>query len=146
MLAFTLCAVVLPACSGDPRQDPPPDPYADLRERLDLEPARVIHEVTIGGRGGEEHVVPSVLRVPLGAVVVFTTVDGRIHTVTFPEDSLPLDGALFLQRTGQMESPPLVDRGSRFVVTLEEAPPGRYRFRSQGPGGEAWGVLLVGDN
>ena len=70
--------------------------------------------------------------------------DGRIHTVSFPEDSLPLDAALFLRRTSQLESPPLVERGSRFVLTFEDAPSGRYRFRSEGPGGEAWGLIVVG--
>lgn len=76
--------------------------------------------------------------------MVFTTVDGRVHTVSFPEDSLALDATLFLERTSQLRSPPLVDRGSRFVVTFQGAPEGRYPFRSRGPGGEAWGVLVVG--
>lgn len=133
-------------CSPETGSDnAPPDRYADVRERLDVEPERVIHEITIGGRGNEEHVVPTVLQLPRDAIVVFTTVDGRVHTVSFPEDSLALDAALFLERTSQQRSPPLVDRGSRFVLTFEGAPGGRYRFRSEGPGGEAWGTLLVGD-
>lgn len=122
------------------------DPYSEVRERLDVDPRREIHEVTIGGRGDEEHVVPTILEIPADAIVVFTTVDGRVHTVSFPEDSLALDAALFLERTAQMRSPPLVDRGSRFVLTFEGAPGGRYRFRSEGPGGEAWGTLVVGDS
>lgn len=111
-----------------------------------MDAGREIHQITLGGRGDEEHVVPTLLRVPLDAVVVFTTVDGRVHTVSFPEDSLALDAALFLERTSQLRSPPLMDRGSRFVVTFEGAPRGRYRFRSRGAGGDAWGILLVGDS
>ncbi len=111
-----------------------------------MDVGREIHQITLGGRGDEEHVVPTLLQVPPDAIVVFTTVDGRVHTVSFPEDSLALDAALFLERTSQLQSPPLMDRGSRFVVTLEGAPRGRYRFRSRGAGGEAWGTLLVGDS
>lgn len=132
-------------CSPESGPDAPDAPHADLRARLEVEPRREIHQVTIGGRGDEEHVVPTVLRVAGDALVVFTTVDGRVHTVSFPEDSLPLPAALFLERTSQTRSPPLVDRGSRFVVTFEGAPRGRYPFLSRGPGGEAWGTLVVED-
>jgi len=135
------------ACSGEEgASEAASRPHADLRERLAVEPDREIHQITIGGRGDEEHVVPTLLRVSGDDVVVFMTVDGRIHTVSFPEDSLALDAALYLARTNQADSPPLTDRGSRFVITLEGAPEGRYRFRSRGPGGEAWGTLVVGDS
>lgn len=143
--ALTLTGFLI-GCSGEPGSEAPPDPHADLRQRLGVEPGREIHQVTIGGRGDEEHVVPPLLRVPADALVVFVTVDGRVHTVSFAEDSLDLEAALFLERTSQMRSPPLVDRGSRFVITLEGAPRGRYRFRSRGPGGDAWGTLVVGDS
>lgn len=133
-------------CEGDVESAARSDPHADLRERLEVEPEREIHQITIGGRGDEEHVVPTLLRVPAGDIVAFTTVDGRVHTVSFPEDSLALDAALFLERTSQFQSPPLTERGSRFVISLDGAPEGRYRFRSRGPGGEAWGTLVVGDS
>ncbi|HSR43237.1 MAG TPA: hypothetical protein VLL48_13710, partial [Longimicrobiales bacterium] len=102
-----------------------------------------IHRVTLGGRGAREHVVPPRLEVTSGDVVEFLTVDGRIHTVEFPVDSLSMVTAAFLRGTGQLESPPLVDRGTRFVVTLRGAPPGRYLFRSRGSGEDAWGEIVV---
>lgn len=147
VVGFALVLAAQVACSGEegPSSGAASSPHADLRERLAVEPDREIHQITIGGRGEEEHVVPTLLRLSGDDIVVFTTVDGRVHTLSFPRDSLALDAALFLERTDQMDSPPLTDRGSRFVVTLEGAPEGRYPFRSRGPGGEAWGTLVVGD-
>lgn len=89
--------------------------------------------------------VPPRIELGPGDVVQFFTVDGRVHTVRFPEDSLGPARAAFLRRTGQLESPPLVERGARFVVIFRDAPPGRYPFRSDGSGGVAWGVLVVGE-
>jgi hypothetical protein len=75
--------------------------------------------------------------------VEFATVDHRLHWVTFPPDSLPPPLAAYLAATGQGESPPLHSRGSRFIILLEGAPPGRYPFVSQGHGGIAHGVINV---
>jgi hypothetical protein len=64
--------------------------------------------------------------------------------VTFPPDSLTPEVRAFLESTGQTNSPPLVFRGSRFIVKLENAPNGRYPFVSEGHGGIARGVVEVG--
>jgi len=77
-------------------------------------------------------------------VVEFLCVDGRVHSVRFPRDSLTAEAAAFLSRTSQLASPPLVDRGSRFVLTFEGAPPGRYPFLVEGSGGAGQGVIVVG--
>ncbi|MFW6200523.1 MAG: hypothetical protein ACOC8K_08120, partial [Gemmatimonadota bacterium] len=97
----------LPGCSDQLGSAAGSDPHADLRERLEVGPEREIHQITIGGRGDEEHVVPTLLPVAAGDIVVFTTVDGRVHTVGFPETGLAPDVALFLERTSQLQSPPL---------------------------------------
>lgn len=142
LVVLLLVGLLLPSgCADEAEEDA--DPHRELRERLGLEPDREIHRVSLGGRGSEEHVVPSRLRVGPGAVVVFVTVDGRVHTISFPEDSLSSGAARFLRRTSQMRSPPLVDRDARFVLSFQGAPGGRYRYRSEGPGGEAWGTILV---
>lgn len=119
------------------------DPHAELRDRLGIEADRPIHSVSLGGRGGDEHVVPTRVDLRSGDVVEFVTADGRVHTVRFPPDSLGGEAADFLRRTGQLESPPLVERGARFVLTFRDAPSGRYPFRADGGGGVAWGVLVV---
>lgn len=140
-----LAALLLPAACGGEPDGGSADPHRELRARLNLDADREVHRIALGGRGAEEHVAPTRLNVGPSAVVEFLTVDGRIHTVSFPEDSLPLDAVLFLRRTSQLRSPPLVDRGSRFVLDFEDAPSARYRFLSEGPGGEAWGVIVVGE-
>lgn len=142
LLALLAAAGLSAGCGGD-SGPPAADPHGELRERLGLSDDRPVHRVILGGRGAEEHVAPSRLRVPRGAVIEFVAADGRVHTVDFPEDSLELEVAHFLRRTSQLRSPPLVDRGARFILSLERAPLGRYRFRSEGAGGEAWGVIRV---
>jgi len=76
--------------------------------------------------------------------VEFLTVDHRVHTVTFLLDSLAPEVRSFLESSGQTASPVLVERGSRFVVRLGDAPPGSYIFISEGHGGEARGSVEVG--
>ena len=117
---------------------------ADEADGLDLRAGAELHSVTLGGRGSEEHAVPTRIVIEPGDAVEFRTVDRRVHTVRFPEDSLDLDGRRFLESTGQMASPPLVDRGGRFIVRFDDAPRGRYPFESRGHGGTAWGVVEVG--
>lgn len=136
-------AVVSAGCVRDVETEEVRDPYGDLRERLGLADDRPIHRIVLGGRGAREHVVPPRLTVEPGAVIDFVTVDGRVHTVSFVDDSLSAQVRSFLRRTGQTASPPLLDRGARFVVDLDGAPAGRYPFRSEGPGGHARGEIVV---
>ena len=111
---------------------------------LGLLSGATLHRVTLGGRGSEEHAVPTVIHALAGDGVEFRTVDHRVHTVEFIPDSITPDVRAFLESTGQMASPPLVERGSRFVLKLQSAPDGRYFFMSEGHGGTAHGVVEVG--
>lgn len=143
-LILLVLAMAATACGrSEPVEEAAHDPHHELRERFDLAADREIHRVTIGGRGSREHLVPPLLTVRPGAIVEFVPVDGRVHTIRFAADSLPLDARLFLQRTSQLESPPLVDRSSRFVLTFDGAPEGRYGYLVEGPGGAARGVVVV---
>ena len=112
---------------------------------IGLPSGAVLHRVTLGGRGSEEHAVPTLIQASPGDGVEFLTVDHRVHTVEFLADSLVTEVMAFLEYTGQMASPPLVERGSRFVLNLQNAPVGRYFFRSEGHGGTAQGVVEVGN-
>lgn len=143
MLLALLAFAVAAGCVPDGDTEEVRDPHRDLRERLGLADDRPIHRIVLGGRGAREHVVPPRLTVEPGAVVDFVTVDGRIHTVSFVDDSLSTEARSFLRGTRQTASPPLLDQGARFVVDLEGAPPGRYPFRSEGPGGDARGEIVV---
>lgn len=127
------------SCGSEP---PPPTDQA-LRDSLGIAPSRTIHRIILGGRGGAEHVVPTRLEVAGGDLVQFVNVDRRIHTVVFRSEEMSPDPRRFLERTAQLESPPLLDGGSRFVVTFQEAPPGEYPFVSEGPGGAEPGMIVV---
>ncbi|CAN5890319.1 hypothetical protein BH23GEM9_BH23GEM9_01600 [soil metagenome] len=75
---------------------------------------------------GEFH--PAATEVRQGDVVRFTAGDGGGHAIAFGGQ---LDPAIleFLERTGQLRSPPLIAQGSSWVITLDGAPAGEYPFR-----------------
>ncbi len=129
------------ACGGEGA--PPPDPEREAARALGLSPGARLHRVVLGGRGSQEHVVPTWLEVRSGDAVEFVTVDHRVHVVRFLPDSLEVPQREWLDRSGQGTSPPLVYRGSRFLFRLEEAPPGAYPFLAEGHGGRMAGVILV---
>ncbi len=100
-------------------------------------------EIVLGGRGSQEHVVPSRVVVRSGGEVVFRTVDNRVHTIAFEPDSMGPAVLEFLRSTRQMRSPPLVSRGTLYRISLEGAPPGYYPFWAKGPGPPVLGALFV---
>jgi plastocyanin len=115
----------------------------ELKRTLGLDSSAAIHRVSLGGRGSEEHAVPSLVEAAPGDAVIFETVDHRVHTVSFLADSLPSPAATFLRDRSALSSLPLVTRGSTFVVILDGAPSGSYPFVSQGHGGTALGAVVV---
>ena len=127
-----------------PRPGEAPDPETEGARDLGLRTGSRLHRVVLGGRGSEEHVLPQRIQAGPGDAVEFVTVDHRVHTVAFVQDSIPARAWDFLLSTGQDVSPPLLSSGSRFLVRLDGAPPGRYLFRSRGHGGQALGVIELG--
>jgi plastocyanin len=138
LLPFLLLAL---AAGCAPEAEPPSDP--ELREALGLDDTRVIHRITLGGRGSIEHVTPRRLEIEPGDIVQFAPVDRRVHTVVFGGAGLSADGAAFLDRTHQRASPPLMDIESRFVVHFENAPAGEYPFASTAHGEPVSGMIVV---
>ncbi len=122
--------------------EPPSDP--ELREALGLGDGVPIHRVNVSGRGAETRLVPSQVPVEPGAVVQFVILDRRAHRIRFLPDSLSPDAHTFLVDTNQVESPLLVEQGSRFVLSFEGAPPGAYPFVVDGHGAPVWGWIHVG--
>lgn len=100
-------------------------------------------EIVLGGRGTDEHVVPNRVVVQLGGSVVFRTADSRVHTVTFTAAGMTAEVLDFLNRTHQLRSPPLLERGTEYTVTFEGAPPGFYPFLVEGPGPPVEGAVVV---
>ena len=141
-LLALLTLSVLSGCRG--AGDALPDGSAEELQMLGLPPGARIHRVTLGGRGSEEHAVPTRIEALPGDGVEFRTVDHRVHTLLFLSDSLTEEVRTYLESTGQTASPPLVSRGSRLILRLQNAPLGRYLFISEGHGGVARGIVEVG--
>jgi len=111
------------------------DPYSEI--------AAVAQAVQLSGGRDVEHVVPPHLEIELGEWVQFVSLDRRVHTVSFVPDSLSPEALVYLVDTGQLEGPPLLALGSRFLVDFREAPAGRYVFSSTSHGDPAFGSITV---
>jgi len=139
LLLFSIFPFGLGGCGGGP--DEVSDPEVEGARALGLRSGARLHQVVLGGRGTDEHLLPSRILASPGDAVEFVTVDHRVHTLFFLVDSLSSEGWDFLVSSGQEASAPLLSRGSRFLVRLEGAPLGRYPFQSRGHGGQAFGVI-----
>jgi plastocyanin len=139
LLAAGLTCLALAGC--DP-PDPSLQPDETLQVELGLTVRDEVHRVTLTG-GQFERADPAALSIGLGAHVEFVTADWLIHEVIFEEDSVPPEAWTFLTRTDQAASPPLIDRDTRYVVSFEEAPPGRYPYVLEGNGAPGRGVIVV---
>lgn len=130
-------------CAGcSPVNEYPPDQL--LRDSLGLGDDDVVRRIHVRAIGNLETVSPARLAIESGSYVEFVSTDRRIHWVRFELDSLEAEAADFLRSGSQEESPPLVNRESRFVVTFRDAPDGRYPYVVQGNGGAGRGVIVVG--
>ncbi len=139
-LALTAALFVATGCQE--RRDPSLEPDALLQAELGLTVADRVHRVRITGGGGEA-ADPPVVSIEPGAYVEFVSADWLLHEVLFEADSLSEAQRGFLERTDQIASPPLIERGSRYVLTFAGAPVGRYVYTLEGNGRSGRGVIVV---
>ncbi len=130
------------ACGREEKAAPAFPPDSVLRTQLGLTDADEVHRVSITG-GEEEALDPAEVAVPPGAWVEFVTTDWRVHQLRFESDSLDAGRLAFLVDGDQMDSPPLIDRDARYVVSFAGAPEGRYPYVVEGNGAPAHGVVVV---
>lgn len=107
-------------------------------DSADLAIPGTAHEVRIAGAGAADSIRPARTEARPGDAIRFVIADRRTHALTFTVDALSPDVREFLDGTGQLRGPPLVNEGSTWVVVLEDAPAGRYPFycRSHDAAGE----------
>ena len=120
-----------------------PEEVGEAGTDLHSEIAAVAQVVQLSGARDVEHVVPPHLEIELGEWVQFVSLDRRVHTVSFVPDSLSPEALFYLADTGQLEGPPLLTRGSRFLVDFRDAPTGRYVFSSTSHGDPVSGSIMV---
>jgi plastocyanin len=84
---------------------------------------------------------PDTVRIQQGDVVRFTTLDRHPHAITFEVAGLTPEIATFLERTGQLRSPPLITEGGSWVISFTDAPPGAYPFIDLSQ--DARGLIIV---
>lgn len=97
-------------------------------DSADISIAGDVHEIRVSGAGARDSIAPGALEATSGDALRFMVEDRRPHAFTFTESSLAEPVREYLERTGQLRGPPLVNEGSEWVVILEDAPPGRYPF------------------
>ena len=133
--------MVVAGCGIEPKTPPEvpeeavTDPHAEI--------AAIAQVIQLSGGRDVEHVVPPHLEIGMGEWVQFVTLDRRVHTVSFVSDSLSPEVFEYLADTGQLRGPPLLARGSRFLVDFRTAPPGRYVFSSVSHGDPVFGSVTV---
>lgn len=139
-MGLAIALASLGACDRGVPAELQPDEV--LRSELGLGDGDEVHRVLLTGGSGER-VDPVETVVPPGAWVDFVSGDFRVREVRFVTEEMAVEAVGFLERTDQLDSPPLVGRDARFVVSFSDAPPGRYPFSVEGETAPARGVVVV---
>lgn len=134
------CLLLLSACRSEPDPTLQPDPV--LQAALGLTPRDRVYRVSISG-GEIERAEPAALSIEPGSYVEFVSTDWLVHEILFDTTNLSSEQHHFLRDTDQLHSPPLIDRGSRYVLSFVDAPAGRYAFRLEGNGRASMGAIVV---
>ena len=133
--------LLLGACAREER-DPTLLPDSLLRAELGLTDLDEVHRVVLLG-GEAESATPAEVSISEGAWVEFVSGDWWVHEVRFELDSLSGPARSFLEGSDQVASPPIVNRGERYLVSFAGAPEHRYPFVLEGNGAEGRGVVVV---
>jgi len=117
-------------------------PDAELQRELGLSPDDRVHTVSIS-TGVSERAEPDSIVVSPGDYLQFVSDDWLVHEVRFQVDDLETAAGRFLESTGQLASPPLLQLGARFLLAFEDAPMGRYPYILQGNRESGTGLIVV---
>lgn len=96
-------------------------------DTIDLPAGTRIHEVLLAAPDGA--VAPDTVRIRPGDVVRFVAEGLEAHAVVFDEGALAPEPHSYLSEGSLLRGPPLVERGTGWVVSFPEAPRGSYPFR-----------------
>jgi len=140
--ALLVLALLVGGCRPDAptESDLPPD--RRLQSELGLDPLDRVHQVVLYG-GAEARAEPAELLLAPGEYVQFLTADSWIHEIRFDVPTMSAEAVAFMAGLDQLSSPPLVSRGSRFVLSFVGAPAGRYPYTVEGNGPATFGALVI---
>lgn len=140
---FAVFLVALSALAGCKQEANPHPPDPMLQDSLGLTAEDRVYRVALRNQSGAELVEPAETMLEPGSYVEFLSSDRQVRVISFPLDEMDPRQAEFLRSTGQDRSPPLIELDSRFVVSFEGAPLGRYPFVVEGSGAPAHGTVRV---
>jgi plastocyanin len=121
LVLLAACERVLPGGDTGPRV------LALTHDTIRLGAGVGLHEIVVRReRAGEFHPPHTTARE--GDVIRFTAGDGGGHAIVFGEAGMEPATRDFLAATGQLRSPPLIHAGNSWVLSLDGAPAGEYRF------------------
>lgn len=132
-------ALLLAACEPP---DPALIPDEFLQRELGLTEDDRVHTVVLRTGVGERS-DPADLEIRPGDLVQFVSSDWFVHELRFAADSMEAEMFVFLEDNGQSESPPMLQQGSRFVMTFDGAPLGRYVYLLEGNRSPGSGSIVV---
>lgn len=138
----TAAALLLLPTVGCEPVDPTLRPDEQLVSELGLTEMDRVHTVSLA-TGVAERADPDSILIRPGDFLQFVSTDWLIHEVHFDTAAMSERASSFLVITGQTASPPLLQRGAKFVLSFTDAPPGSYPFRLEGNREPGRGVIVV---
>lgn len=96
-------------------------------DTIDVPSGVDLHDVAVRTNPQSKDFDPGNVQAAPGDYLRFTTADNRTHAIVF--EAVTPEIRTFLEQSGQLRSPPLVNNGASWVIALEKAPAGVYRFR-----------------
>lgn len=137
-----LIAFLLLSSPGCEPENPTLRPDAILLEELGLSKDDRVHTVRLTTKG-QERASPDSILVEEGDYVQFVSDDWFIHEVFFDSMTMSDSAWTFMVSNDQSASPPLLQNGARFVISLVGASSGAYRFLLEGNREPGFGVIVV---
>ena len=122
-----VCALLAAACENAPLVDQKDRTLELAGDTIELPAGVDLHDIAVGTAQQHRDFEPRQLTAKPGDYLRFTTRDSRSHALVF-EVTQPTQRA-FLENSGQLRSPPLVAKGTAWIIALEGAPLGAYPFR-----------------
>jgi plastocyanin len=132
--AFVLAALLpLAACEGSKDGKGRADEKGPRELTFGSDTVRLpdsVHVATVRiDRTKAAELEPAETTVRTGDLVRFLSLDAGAHAIAFDGATMASETRAFMERGGQMRSPPFMAAGSSWVVSFKDAPPGAYPFR-----------------